>query len=138
MGSILIEGIGLDENFESLTKCSRNNSKETAQVGATNEPPEKMNENLIKIMTILQGNSDNIEKLKNDLKILKKDVEENSDDTKRTNDNLQSLEKNIAELKEKVPDEEMTSQVMELKSCIKSYRSIEKDNSTIKEKLNKL
>ena len=135
MGSILIEGIGLDENCESLTKCSGNKSEVTTQVGATNKPLEKLNENLIKILTILQENSGNIEKLKNDLKILKKDVQENFDDTKRTNDCLQSLEKNMAELKEKVPDEDMSFLAQELKNCIESNRSIEKDSSAIKEKL---
>ena len=68
----------------------------------------------------------------------KKDVQENFDDTKRTNDDLQSLEKNMAELKEKVPDEDMTSVVQELKNCIKSNRSIEKENYAIKEKLYKV
>ena len=136
-GSILIEGIGVDENFESLSKCSSIRSEVTTQIGLTNEPLEKLNQNLIKIMTILQGNSDNIEKLKSDLKILRKDVEENFDYIKWTNDDLQSLEKNLAELKEKIPDEDMTSLVQELKSCIKSNRSIDKDYSTIKEKLYK-
>ena len=83
----------------------------------------------------MHENSGNIEKLKIDLKILKKDVQENFDDTKRTNDGLQSLEKNMAELKEKVPDEDMTFLAQELKNCIESNRSIEKDSSAIKEKL---
>ena len=79
-------------------------------------------------MAILQGNSDNIEQLKGDLANLKK----------VKFDDVQTLRENKGELIEKVPDEDMTSLVHELKNCIKSNRSIAKDNSAIKEKLYKV
>ena len=101
------------------------------QIGATNESLEQLNDNLIKVMTILEGNSNKIEKLTDDLTNLKTNMQGNIDD-------IQILRENMVEMKEKVPDEDMTSLVQELKSCIKSNRSIDKDNSAIKEKLNKV
>ena len=71
-------------------------------------------------MTILQSNTDNTEKLNNDLKDLKKDVQGKFDDMKQKIDEMQTLKKNLVDLKEKEPDEDMTSQVLELKSCLKS------------------
>ena len=81
-------------------------------------------------MAILQGNSDNIEQLKGDLANLKKDMQRKFDD-------VQTLRENMDELKEKVLEEDKTSLVHELKNCIKSNRSIEKDISAIKVKLYK-
>ena len=69
---------------------------------------------------------------------LKKDAQGIFDDMKQMNDDIQTLKKNVMAPKENVPDEDLTSLVLELKSCIKSYRSIEKDNSAIKEKLHKV
>ena len=97
-----------------------------------------MNEKVAKSMTILQRNSDNIEQLNQDVRSLKRGKPGKFDDIERTNDDSSTLKKNLVEQKEKVPDENMTSLVLELKSCIKSYRNIEKDNSTIKEKLYKV
>ena len=102
------------------------------------ESLEKLNEKLINVMTILQGNSGNIEQLNHDLSNLKKDVQGKFDDIRKTIDDMQTLKENEVELREKVPYTDMTSLVLELKSCIKSYRSIEKNNSTIEEKLNKV
>ena len=89
-------------------------------------------------MTIVQGNSDNVEKLKDDLENLKIDVQRKFDDKQCTNDDIQTFMENTVELKEKVPDEDMTFLVHELKSCIQSNRRIEEDNSAIKEKLYKV
>ena len=52
---ITIEGIAEDEKPESLTKYSGNKPTITTQIGAPNEPLEKLNDNLIKIMTILES-----------------------------------------------------------------------------------
>ena len=46
------------------------------------------------------------------------------DDIKKKNFEAQNVQKNMAELKENIPYEDMTSLVLELKTCIKSYRSI--------------
>lgn len=127
--------IAEDENSESLTKGSGNKSEITTQIGALNESLEKLNEKLIKVMSLVQVNSDNFKQLSNDLTNLKNDVERKFDDIKRTNYDTQTLMKNMVERKEKVPDEDMSSLVLELKNCIKSYRSIENDNSAIKEKI---
>ena len=82
-------------------------------------------------MTIVQGNYDNIEQLKDDFTNLKTDMQGKFDD-------MQILRENMVELKEKVPVEDMTSLMQELKNSIKSNRSIEKDYSAIKEKLYKV
>ena len=82
-------------------------------------------------MTIVQGNYDNIEQLKDDFTNLKTDMQGKFDD-------MQILRENMVELKEKVPDEDMTSLVQELKDCIKSNQSIERDYSAIKEKVYKV
>ena len=87
---------------------------------------------------MLQRNTDNTEQLNNDLTNLKKDVQVKFDDMKQKIDDMQNLKKNVMGPKEKEPDEDMTSLVMELKSCFKSFRNIEKDNSAIKEKLYKV
>ena len=82
-------------------------------------------------MTILEGNSNKIEKLTDDLTDLKTNMQGKFGD-------MQTLRENMVELKEKVPDEDMTSLAQELKNCIKSNQSIEKDYSAIKEKLYKV
>ena len=129
--SILIQGIGVNQNSKSSTKYSENKSEVTTRIRATNEPFEKLNGNPIKVMALLQGNSDNIEQLKGDLANLKKDMQRKFDD-------VQTLRENMDELKEKVLEEDKTSLVHELKNCIKSNRSIEKDISAIKVKLYKV
>ena len=89
-------------------------------------------------MTILQRNTDSNEQLNNDLTNLKKDVQRKFNDMQQKIDDMQTLKKTVMDLKEKEPDEDITSLVLELKSSLKSYRNIEKDNSSIKEKLYKV
>ena len=89
-------------------------------------------------MKLVERNSDNFNRLNEYVTNLKKDMQGKLDDMKRMNDGIHTLKKNVMEPKEKVSDEDLTSLVLELKSCIKSYRSIEKDNSAIKEKLYKV
>ena len=137
--SITIEGIGVDENSESLTKCLEKKSEVTTQNRAINEALDKLNEKLYKVMTILQRNTDTTEQLNNDLTSLKKDVQGKFEDMKRVSDEkFENLKKNVMVPKQNVPDEDMTSLVLELKSCIKSCQSIEKDYSGIKEKIHKV
>ena len=78
--SITIEGIGVDENSESLTKCLGNKSEVTTQNEAINKAQDNLNEKLNKVMTILQRNTDTTEQLNNDLTNLKKDVQGIFDD----------------------------------------------------------
>ena len=135
---IRIKGIGVDENNELSTACLGNRPEVITQNSAIDKALEKVDEKLFKVMTILQRNTDNIEQLNNDLTNLKKDEQGKFDDMKQIIDDMKALRENKDELKEKVPDEDMTSLVHELKNCIKSNRSIAKDNSAIKEKLYKV
>ena len=133
---IRIKGIGVDENNELSTACLGNRPEVITQNSAIDKALEKVDEKLFKVMTILQRNTDNIEQLNNDLTNLKKDEQGKFDDMKQIIDDMKALRKNVDELKEKkVPDEDMTSLAQELKNCIESNRSIEKDSSAIKEKL---
>ena len=136
---IRIKGIGVDENNELSTACLGNRPEVITQNSAIDKALEKVDEKLFKVMTILQRNTDNIEQLNNDLTNLKKDEQGKFDDMKQIIDDMKALRKNVDELKEKkVPDEDMTSLAQELKNCIKSNQSIEKDYSAIKEKLYKV
>ena len=126
-------------NWRKPTKCLEKKSEVTTQNGAINEALDKLNEKLYKVMTILQRNTDTTEQLNNDLTSLKKDVQGKFEDMKRVSDEkFENLKKNVMVPKQNVPDEDMASLVLELKSCIKSCRSIEKDYSGIKEKIHKV
>ena len=138
MGPIVIEEIRVEDTSDSLTKYSGIKSETINQIAAINESFEKLNEKLFKLKTTVEGISDKVEQLNDDVMNLKKDKEGKFDDIKRTNDEKQTLLKNVLEPSEKVPDEDMTSLVLEVKRCIKSYRRMDKDNSAIKEKLYKV
>ena len=135
MGPITIEEIREKENFVSW---SRNKVEVINQSDAMNESLEKIDEKLSKLMTMVERNSDNFDQLNEEVTNLKKDMHGKFDDMKRIDDDLQTLKKNVMVPKENVPDEDLSSLGLELKSCIKSYRSIEKDNQSIKGKLHKV
>ena len=109
---IRIEEVGVNENSESLTACLRSRSEVTTQNSAINEALEKVDEKLIKVMSILQRNTDNIEQLNDDLTNLKKDVKRKFDDMKQKIDDLQTLKENVMDQKEKESEENMMSLVL--------------------------
>ena len=103
-----------------------------------NKSLQKLNEKLTEVMTTLQENTGKTEQLNNEVTHLKKDVQEKFNDMKRKVDDIQTLKPGVMDPKAIVPDEDMSSLVLELKNCLKSYRNIAKDNSEIREKIYKV
>ena len=109
-----IDGIGQEEHSRSLTKCSRNRAETINKSEAVSERLEKLNEKLVKLMRMVQGNCENFKQLNDDVTNLRKDMQEKFDDMKRMNDDTQTLKKNAVEPNLIVPNEEMATLVIEL------------------------
>ena len=95
---------------EILTEHSQRRTKETKPIGASNESFDLLNETQGELMAMVQGNSDNIRPL---------------------NDNVATLTEGILKIEEKFDNDELKSLKLELKKSLKAQKDIIKSNLKI-------
>ena len=120
-----MEQAGVEEIF---TERSAREMKETQWIGATNELLDLLSENKREVMTMVQGYSNNIQRLNDNVTMLKEDIMkiEEKFDNIQIHEDLRSLKLDL----------EKTLKAQ--KDISKSKCNIEKDYSAIKAKLSKV